>query len=143
MEMITDGNCNQCGLKVTPGEHSGHTAHFTGAWYCHDCGALCDGPDDPETAYLLLIEEPPQNLDAVARLWSWSSNFDFPSPASVFLCLIGWEELEGVSFSSDRIGSTLGYLELSYLADALNAYADRPAETHDYVSSLLWAESQL
>lgn len=36
----------ECGLEVIPGEHSGHSAHFTGAWVCHDCGALCDKPDD-------------------------------------------------------------------------------------------------
>ena len=43
---IVEGRCMECGLEVIPGEHSGHRAHFTGAWHCHDCGALCDGGDD-------------------------------------------------------------------------------------------------
>lgn len=36
-------SCADCGAVVIPGEHSGHRAHFTGAWYCHDCGAYCEG----------------------------------------------------------------------------------------------------
>jgi hypothetical protein len=40
--MVVEGACMDCGQKVTPGEHSGHTGHFTGAWYCHDCGPYCD-----------------------------------------------------------------------------------------------------
>jgi len=35
--------CSTCGVLVIPGEHSGHRAHFTGAWCCHDCGAYCEG----------------------------------------------------------------------------------------------------
>lgn len=46
MNKTVDGRCMECGLEVIPGEHSGHSAHFTGAWVCHDCGALCDKPDD-------------------------------------------------------------------------------------------------
>ena len=42
------GLCYSCGLTYTPGEHTGHTGHFTGAWYCHDCGALCDGDGGDE-----------------------------------------------------------------------------------------------
>ena len=143
MEMITDSACNDCGQTVTPGEHSGHNARFTGAWYCHDCGALCDAPDDPEMVWLSLLEEPPRDMESIARLWDWSRNFDFPTPASVFLCLIAWEDLEGVSLPVDQIGSTLGYIELGLLADALTTYADQPREVEDYVANLLRAEAEL
>lgn len=143
MEMITDGNCNQCGQEVTPGEHSGHNAPMTGAWYCHDCGALCDAPDDPEMVWLSLIEEPPQNLDAVARLWDWSRNCVYPTPATVFLCLIGSDYAEGITLTADKLVSTLGYMELGYLAEALTAYADRPTEAREYVADLLEAEAEL
>lgn len=47
--MIVDSKCMECGQTVVPGEHSGHSGHFTGAWYCHDCGVLCDGADDTVT----------------------------------------------------------------------------------------------
>lgn len=44
--MIVEDKCIDCGLTVIPGEHSGHSGHFTGAWYCHDCGVLCEGDDE-------------------------------------------------------------------------------------------------
>jgi len=44
--MMVEDTCMDCGAKVTPGAHSGHNGHFTGAWYCHDCGVLCDGGED-------------------------------------------------------------------------------------------------
>lgn len=48
MNKTTEGHCLECGLKVVPGEHTGHKAHLTGAWVCHDCGALCDADDEWE-----------------------------------------------------------------------------------------------
>lgn len=37
------GFCAACGQTFYAGDHTGHRAHFTGTWYCHDCGALCEG----------------------------------------------------------------------------------------------------
>jgi hypothetical protein len=44
--MIVEDHCIDCGQLVVPGKHTGHHGHFTGSWYCHDCGVLCDGGDD-------------------------------------------------------------------------------------------------
>ena len=46
--MIIEDRCMDCGQMVVPGEHTGHHGHFTGSWYCHDCGVLCDGGDDDD-----------------------------------------------------------------------------------------------
>ena len=145
MEMITDGNCNQCGLEVTPGEHSGHNAHFTGAWYCHDCGALCVREDDPEMERLALLEEPAPHCESVAGLYSWSENCEHPTPFAVFFDLIGEsEEIFGESICGNvtvaEIARRFGYMELSHLANALDDYATRPNEIRDYARALVETE---
>ena len=95
----------------------------------------------PETQYDI-IEAAPAYAEAVARLWSWSENFDYPSPASFFLDLIGYSDDnygEPLTSMAD-VPSRLGYLEIDMLADALKEYADRPGDVTDYVERLTMAE---
>ena len=145
MEMITDGNCNQCGQEVTPGEHSGHNAHMTGAWYCHDCGALCDREDDPEIVRFSLLEEPDPHCESVAGLYSWSENCERPTPFAVFFDLIGESEaMFGECIAGDmtvsQMASGFGYMELAHLANALDDYATRPNEIRAYARALVETE---
>jgi hypothetical protein len=64
-------------------------------------------------------------------------NYEYPSPASLFLDLIGWSEEElGERLTRDNMPS-LGYLELDYLGDALKEYATRPGDVMAYVSNLI------
>ena len=88
-----------------------------------------------------LLDDPPKYAGAVARLWSWSENYDFPSPASVFLDLVGYshEHMGEPLCSMDKVPQILGYLEMDMLADALREYADRPQDVMIYVESLLFA----
>jgi hypothetical protein len=99
---------------------------------------------DPKSVWDLL-EEAPGGCDAVASLYQWSTNYDCgKGPFTLFIDLIGWSE--------DNIGNTiydyrslqrkLGFVELSKLADALTAYADRSHDVSDYVSALLEAEAR-
>ena len=82
-----------------------------------------------------------QALQAVSDLFSWSQNYAFPSPASLFLDLIGYSEEEyGSLLCSDRQPS-LGYLECGILGDALTAYAEHPGSVYTLVEQLLAAES--
>lgn len=92
----------------------------------------------------LMDDATPDGCEAVASLWSWSTNYDAgKGPATLFLDLIGW--------SADNIGeplynlaeASLGYVELGKLADALTEYADRPRDVSDYVAALMEAESNL
>jgi hypothetical protein len=80
-------------------------------------------------------------LDAIEDLFTWSSNYSYPTPATLFLDLIGYSE--------DHYGERLcvnppqmGYVELGYLGEALSGYADYPGEVWDKVQHLLDLEAE-
>jgi len=84
-----------------------------------------------------LIEAVPDFAGDTARLLDWSENYDFPSPASLFLDLIGYsEEHLGENLTARKMPS-LGYLEIDMLAKALTEYATRPNDVYDWVEK--WA----
>lgn len=76
-------------------------------------------------------------VQETAHLFSWSENYDYPTPASLYLDLIDW--------SGENLGQTLydlseqplGYLELSMLADALKEYAEHPVDVLDWVNTFM------
>jgi hypothetical protein len=83
-------------------------------------------------------ENAPDYVETTADLWHWSTNYDAGrGPITLMLDLIGW--------SDDNIGeplyslkeASLGYLELSKLADALKEYADRPQDVRAWLDELL------
>lgn len=94
--------------------------------------------------YYELLENPPVQAESLARLWSWSENFSYPTPANVFMDLVG--------FSQDHMGepfctmtqaqATLGYLEIGMLADALQEYSERPEDVLSYLNNLISAEME-
>lgn len=91
--------------------------------------------------YYELLDNAPEHLEAVARLWSWSSNYNWPTPATLFIDLIGYSEEEfGERLLAGRELPSLGYLELDLLADALKQYAQRPSEVAEYVAQLDYYE---
>ena len=78
---------------------------------------------------------------AIKDLHDWSTNYNFPSPYSVFLDLIGYSRDElGTALVADITKAPLGYLELDYLADALSEIANYGADAYDYAVSLLDSE---
>jgi len=82
-----------------------------------------------------------QSTKAVTALFDWSQNHAFPSPASLFLDLIGYsQEHLGERLCSEAQPS-LGYLELDLLGKALVAYAEHPSTVWDQVESLLQSEA--
>ena len=92
--------------------------------------------------YENLLENPPANCDPIARLWHWSLNCYYPTPASLYLDLIGWSEEElGYRLCGDTMPA-VGYLEAGMLGEALTAYSDHPQQVTDYVTALLEAESE-
>lgn len=83
-----------------------------------------------------------QARELVDDLWDWSQNFDFPSPASLFLDLIGYsEDGFGEELCSDGRPS-LGYREQHLLGWALLAHANYPADVLERVTELLVAEQE-
>jgi hypothetical protein len=91
------------------------------------------------------LEEPPEAFKDIADLYHWSLNYDpGKGPFTLYLDMIGWSDLHiGQNvFDHDGLSSTLGYVELSKLADALKVYADDPQGSMAYVEKLMELESQ-
>ncbi len=91
-----------------------------------------------------LLEAPLYELEGVSALWSWSSNYDYPTPATVFLDLIGhsMEEFEQPFTTMEQAVKVLDWLAISYVADALQEFASRPNDVRAYVEKLLEAEGR-
>ena len=87
------------------------------------------------------LEKPPTYGKDTAALMEWSLNYDFPSPMSLFLDMIGYSEEElGERLCADKWPG-LGYLELDYLADALKEYAHRPLDVYALAERLVNEET--
>lgn len=87
-----------------------------------------------------MLDNPPAGCEDVATLYSWGYN-ETHSTFLVFLTLSGIAEDLGVE--DTRLSHRLGYLEMHYLADALEAYATRPDLVRAYVSNLInWEMEQ-
>lgn len=91
--------------------------------------------------YYELLDNAPEKLAPIARLFRWSENYDYPTPATLYLDLIGYSEDElGERLCSEKMPA-LGYLELNYLGAALTCYSERPQAASEFVQSLLDAET--
>ncbi len=80
---------------------------------------------------------PRKGAEETTALFEWSRNYDYPSPATLFLGLIGWDDMDQLVQ-----GVALGYMELDYLGDALKEYANNPLGVRDAVTELLEAEGK-
>jgi len=93
-----------------------------------------------EIGYYDLLEDAPAYAEHVAHLWSWSENHQYPTPATLFLDLIGYTlDQYGETLVQDLASAVtrLGTMEIAYLADALNEYANRPGDVTEYVEKLI------
>ncbi len=92
-----------------------------------------------------LIDNPPTGLDAIADLFDLSSDHEYPTPATLFIDLIGYTTEEHGEVLVKDISvyvSKFGYLELGRLGQALDQYTDRPQDGFQYVSNILEAERE-
>lgn len=91
--------------------------------------------------WALLEKDAPAGCSAVQDLYSWSLNYDAGTgPFTLFLDLIGYSFEEFGYAMYTLTESSLGYLELSKLASALEEYTTRPHDVSDYVQALVSAE---
>jgi hypothetical protein len=99
----------------------------------------------PEATVWELLETRDPELEPIADLYSWSTNYNAgEGPFSLFLDLIGWSE-ENIGeplYSLENAPSRLGYLELGKLAAALDSYSDHPSAVSEYVEQLMAAEAR-
>ena len=86
----------------------------------------------------------PKNCQEVSSLYGWSSNYTDFAPFRKFLDLIGYsEENYGAPLCNwSNPADSLGFMELAYLADALNEYASNPLDVERFISELLEIESE-
>lgn len=90
--------------------------------------------------YYDLLDNPPVGCEAIAELFSWSGNYDYPTPATLFLDLTNYsEEYIGARLCAEKM-PTLGNMEQNLLGAALQAFATRPLTAEQYVIELLEAE---
>ena len=87
-----------------------------------------------------LIENPNRiEFQPIADLYEWSLNYNFPTPYSLLLDLIGYSEEEFGSRLAPN-GVTLGYLEMSYLGEALKVIGDYGQDAMVYAVNIAEAE---
>lgn len=93
----------------------------------------------------ILLDDRTERLEPIKDLWRESDNYDFPSPLTLFLDLIGYSKEEyGVNFTTlDQIEAKLGYHELGSLGEALVTYSDRPEETLRLIKDLVEADQDI
>ena len=78
--------------------------------------------------------------DTIA-LFEWSQNFNYPSPFSLFLDIIGWsDERIGVMLCAGEM-PPMGYMECDYLGDALKEFAQDPSNVLEVIELLLETEN--
>lgn len=87
------------------------------------------------------LEQPNEVAPEAQALYSWGLNCDrAANPWNLYLDLIGWSD----DNYGEKICQTvpdLGYVELCYLADALNEYATvRPDDVRGWVDELMQCE---
>lgn len=86
----------------------------------------------------------PEKLAGISDLYSWSANYEGFTPFKKFLDLIGHsEENYGANLANwEKPADSLGYMELGFLAKALDNYSDFPQDSADYISKLLEIEGR-
>lgn len=91
-----------------------------------------------------LIENAPETLSRIARLWSVSSNYDYPTPATFFIDLIGYtqEEYGEPLTTMEQAVRRLDFIGLGLIGQALDEYTDRPNDARDFIQDLLEAEGR-
>jgi hypothetical protein len=90
-----------------------------------------------------LLDNAPEFAKNTASLIRWSSNYnagDTASPIIPFLALIGYFD-DVIGVEKVEISRT-GAVEMSYLGDALNEYADRPIDVWDFVERYFVLETE-
>jgi|LakMenE01Jun11ns_1017448.scaffolds.fasta_scaffold9719593_3 hypothetical protein len=85
-----------------------------------------------------------ERFGAISGLYNWSTNYEYPTPFTYFLDLIGYsDEMAGDNLADwSKVATNLQYLELDYLADALKEYATIGQDAYRFVLELLEAEQE-
>jgi len=86
-----------------------------------------------------IIETKGDKFPAVVDFYQWSANYEYPSPFSYFLDLIGYssEELEDTLGDWAKVKEKIDYLELRYFSEALAEYVENPHAVYALIKELV------
>lgn len=73
------------------------------------------------------------------RLWLWSDSYDFPTPFTLFLDIIGWNDAHFGGKVAEPVPE-MGYLEISLLGQALVEYSLDPDVVYDFITNTMFAD---
>lgn len=75
------------------------------------------------------------SIKAVDYLWKESINYPYPTPFSLYLDLIGWNEARHGGKLAQEV--SIGVYEARLVGDALIEYADDPQTVWNFITSTL------
>ncbi len=89
-----------------------------------------------------IVEANTEKFPEILDFYEWSLNYEYPSPFSYFLDLIGYssEELEDTLGDWSKVQEKISYLELSYFAEALTEYVKNPDPAYKLIQELVEVE---
>lgn len=91
--------------------------------------------------YLDRLDNPPEGLKSVARLLSWAENEQYPSTATLFAFITG---IAQEHWGMDEYPGAMqrGFIEASYLADALQEFSNNPDRVESWFIETLAMEEE-
>lgn len=86
-----------------------------------------------------VIEKHETKFPAICELYQWSQNYEFPSPMSYFLDLIGYSKNEFDDTLGDwqNVTDKINLWELAYIADALLEYTKNSEPAYEAIKELV------
>lgn len=86
-----------------------------------------------------VIEMHEKKYPEIVGLYLWSQNYEFPSPMSYFLDLIGYSKDEFNDTLGDwsKVTDKIQYLELLYISEALTEYVKNPDGAYQAIKDLV------
>ena len=90
--------------------------------------------------YEMLDTTHPEYVKELVSLINWSQNCESPTPLHLYLDIVGWSyENLGERLCQNKLPN-LGYLEIGFLASALEEYTNRPSDVMAWFEELGEAE---
>jgi len=86
-----------------------------------------------------VIERHEQKHPNIVALYNWSTNYEYPSPMTYFLDLIGYstEEFGDVQADWPKVTEKINLWELAYIADALQEYLKDAERSYEVIKDLM------
>jgi hypothetical protein len=96
----------------------------------------------PSEKYWEMLDDTPDKVSETAGLVNWSLNCEYPTPLTLFMDITGISEDEYGTRLCETKFPNMGFVEIGYLADALQEYASNPSEVKEWLSELFVEEAK-